>query len=123
MTGNKLALEEVRLALGKTMNARGYRKFSSQAREQALRYAHQRFEAGAKTSEVAAELGLIGWTLQRWLQQERRGAIAAAPTFVQLKVEPGPRREAVMHGPCGVWVSGLGPEGIAAVLRSLSCSA
>ena len=120
-----MAVEEVRRSLGDRRNARGFRLFSSEARVLALGYAHKRLGAGASSTEVASELGLVGWTLQRWLQQEQRGDAGQVEGFVQLKVKapPSPAAGVVVHGPCGVWVEGLEVEGIAQLIRSLSCSA
>lgn len=112
----------MRVALGERRNARGFRLFSSEARAQALGYAQKRLSAGASAREVAEELGLIGWTLQRWLQSEHRGDIKAVDGFVRLEVKSPSQQAPVVHGPCGVWVEGLEIEAIAALMRSLSCS-
>ncbi len=122
MTENELEAEEVRRALGERKNARGFRLFAKPAAALAVQYAKKRLSAGASAREVAGELGLIGWTLQRWLQREQRGDIKPSGSFVRLEVRPAPLQAAVVRGPCGVWVEGLGVEGIAALMRSLSCS-
>ncbi|MBK7857803.1 MAG: hypothetical protein IPJ65_04080 [Archangiaceae bacterium] len=64
-------VEEVRLALGGTRNARGFRKFyeRGEGRRDELR-AREDFR-GATAYEVAEELGINGWTMQRWLQNHR----------------------------------------------------
>ena len=122
MTENELAVEEVRRALGERTNARGFRLFSKSAAALAVQYAKKRLSGGASAREVAGELGLIGWTLQRWLQREQRGDIKPTGSFVRLEVTSVPPQAPVVHGPCGVRVEGLGLEGIAALMRSLSCS-
>lgn len=121
MTENELVVEGVRRALGEKTTARGYRVFSNEARERAVAYAQKRLSAGLSAREVAEELGLIGWTLQRWLQREQRGDIKPAGGFMKLEVKAVPSG-AVVRGPCGVWVEGLGVDGIATLLRRLSCS-
>ena len=125
MTENELMTEEVRRALGERTDARGFRIFPEGARQLAVAYAKKRIGSGASAVEVARELGLIGWTLQRWLQREQRGAIAGQGIkqmggFMKLEVKPMPS-VAVVRGAHGVWVEGLGVDGIAALLRSLSC--
>lgn len=121
MSEINLTLEEVRLALGNETNSRGYRVFSDEARAQAVAYAQARLLAGDSVADVSTKLGLIGWTLQRWLQKQRQPV--EEPGFVRLEVKRAAlKREPVLRGACGVWVEGLGLDGIAAVLRSLSCS-
>ncbi len=121
MTEKELAVEEVRLALGEKTNARGYRVFSREARRLAIAYAKKRQSAGASTKQISDELGLIGWTMQRWLQNEQREQLAVGVGFTRLEVK-AVVRSPVVHGPYGVWVEGLEVEGIAALMRSLSCS-
>jgi hypothetical protein len=108
--------------LGEKQNKRGFRVFSNTSKELAVAYAQKRLRAGATTKEVSDELGLNGWTLQRWLQRER-GARKANAGFTRVGVASATRVSAVVRGPCGVWVEGLGIDDIAALMRSLSCSA
>lgn len=122
MTENEQTAEEVRRALGEKKNGRGYRVFSSEARQLAIAYAKKRVTAGASTKEVSDELGLIGWTMQRWLQNEQRGHRNVSAGFARLEVK-AVLKSPVVRGPYGVWVEGLDVAGIAALLRSLSCSA
>lgn len=86
----------------------------------AVAYAKRQMGAGAEAREVAKELGLNGWTLQRWLQRKQRGDIKPAEGFMKLEVKGVPPA-GVVRGAHGVWVEGLGIDGIAALLRSLSC--
>ncbi len=108
--------------MGERRDGRGFRIFESGARERAVAYAKKRMGAGVKAGQVSNELGLIGWTLQRWLQRDGRGELAtASENFVRLEVKAQPQQGAVVRGACGVWVEGLEIEGIAALLRRLSC--
>ena len=123
MTENELVVEEVRRALGERTNARGFRVFSKPAAAMAVRYAQKRLGDGASAREVAAELGLIGWTLQRWLQREERGEIN--PGFALLEVKSRPSAEGarlVVFGPSGIRIEGLQIAEVAELLRRLSCS-
>lgn len=58
--------------------------FTSELRSDAVEYSMaRRAEAGLSTAAVAAELGLKGWTLQRWHQNERK-ARGDGTAFVEL---------------------------------------
>jgi hypothetical protein len=116
-------VEEVRLALGEKSNARGYRSFTSEAKGVATRFALQRIAEGATANQVAEELGLKGWTLQRWLQNHR-SAGEAPDEFHRVEVLPASVKKAVVvRGACGVSVEGLSVNDVAQLLRELSCSA
>jgi hypothetical protein len=87
-------------------------------------FALKRIEAGASAGEVADELGLKGWTLQRWLQHHRCQSEPRRDGFQQLEVTAvPPTRAVVVRGACGVSVEGLTVDEVARLLRELSCSA
>src|SRR5450631_2934195 len=100
-------VEEVRLALGEKTNARGYRSFTKEAKSAATTFALQRIEGGASANQVAEELGLKGWTLQRWLQNHR-GAERPGEEFHRVEVlPPQVKKMVVVRGACGLSVEGL----------------
>jgi hypothetical protein len=116
-------VEEVRLALGEKTNARGYRGFTCEAKKAATTFALKRMEEGATANHVAEELGLKGWTLQRWLQNHR-DAREPRDEFHRVEVLPARVKKAVVvRGACGVSVEGLTVTDVAQLLRELSCSA
>ena len=116
-------VEEVRLALGGKTNARGFRSFTNEAKSAATTFALSRIAEGATANQVAEQLGLNGWTLQRWLQNHR-GAERPRDEFHRVEVLPAQVKEAVVvRGACGVSVEGLSVKAIAQLLRELSCSA
>jgi transposase-like protein len=120
---NELTVDEVRRALGEKTNARGYRMFSEEGAGAAVRFALQRAESGVSAGRVAEELGLKGWTLQRWLQNFRRGDGRERKGFHRVDVKAAVPAKPVVHGACGVRVDGLSLDEIARLLRELSCSA
>jgi transposase-like protein len=123
MSETELTVDEVRRALSEKTNARGYRTFTKAAHATVVKFALTRIDAGASATEVADELGLKGWTLQRWLQNHRRQG-EAREGFQQLEVKESPtKRSLVVHGACGVTVDGLTLDEVARLLRELSCSA
>jgi transposase-like protein len=124
MNETELTVEEVRLALGENTNARGYRSFSSEGKVAAVTFALKRLEGGASSSEIADELGLKGWTLQRWLQHQRRSDGPQSEGFHRVEVKAPPKKKTVVvRGACGVSVEGLAVDDVARLLRELSCSA
>ena len=123
MNENKNAVEEVRRALGGNTNARGHRMFSKAAAALAVEYANERIANGASPAAVSEELGLNGWTLQRWLQRERQRG--DGERFVELKVKAAaaPSNRLTVCGPCGVRIEGIQLAEVAQLLQRLSCSA
>lgn len=121
MNENKPAVEEVRRALGEKVDARGYRDFTPEARKLAAEYALARIAAGASTLEAARELGMKGWTLQRWVQNHRRAASRVARGFRPVKVTSEAVTGLVVRGAHGVEVEGLSLETAARLLRELAC--
>ena len=123
MNENELTVDDVKRVLGERTNARGYRKFSEEGAMAAVKFALKRAEVGMSAVEVAEELGLKGWTLQRWIQNHRRGDGRERKGFHRVEVKAPLERKPVVHGACGVRVDGLSVDEIARLLRELSCSA
>jgi transposase-like protein len=124
MNETELTIEDVRRAMGESTNTRGYRTFTKAAHATVVKFALNRIEAGSSAGEVADELGLKGWTLQRWLQNHRRDGGPGVAGFQQLKVKDAPTKRAlVVRGACGVTIDGLTVDEVARLLRELSCSA
>jgi transposase len=129
MTETKL--EDVLAALRVGAKSGGLPQFTAAARGMAATYAKARMASGVKVDDVAAELKLNTWTLQRWLQRHARGEFEKGPGkqkagFARVKVrEPAPAAvgRLVVHGARGVRVEGLTLENIAALLERLGCSA
>lgn len=124
MNKTELTVEEVRLALGENTNARGYRSFTGEGKVAAVTFALKRLEGGVSSNAIADELGLKGWTLQRWLQHERRADGPRPEGFHRVEVKALPKKKTVVvRGACGVSVEGLAVDDVARLLRELSCSA
>lgn len=128
MTETKL--EDVVEQLGTNTKAGGHPRFSDGARLAAVEYATGRMAQGQLLEDVAAELKLNKWTLQKWLQRERRGDLKkqgdGKPGFARVKVKAradGVGARLVVHGAHGVRVEGLTLENIATLLERLGCSA
>lgn len=88
--------------------------------------------SGLKMEDVAEELKMNKWTLQRWLQRQGRGEFEKQPVatkagFSRVKVKArtsaAPSAQLVLHGAHGVRVEGLTLENIATLLERLGCSA
>ena len=85
---------------------------------------------GVRLEEVAVELKVKKWTLQKWLQRHGRGELEGqkgkSTRFARVKVKPGKEEtpsRLVVHGAHGVRVEGLTLENVAALLERLGCSA
>ncbi len=85
-------------------------------------FALKRIEAGASAGQIADELGLKGWTLQRWLQRHRQDGGGPLEGFHEVRVQATTTKKVVVHGVCGVSVDGLTVDDVAQLLRELSCS-
>lgn len=67
------------------MASNGKAMFTAELRRDAVEYSmSRRAETGESTAAVAAELGLKGWTLQRWHQNERKAKGGGAAGFVEV---------------------------------------
>ena len=81
--------KEELIELLKTARVRGSRRqFTAEMREKTLEYARGR---QASLTEVAEEVGIKGWTLQRWSQKERLaregGAAIQKPAMKFVRLE------------------------------------
>lgn len=86
MTSREELLEKLRRVEVKD----GRAKYGKELREEILKYSAPRVAAGVSQASIAAELGIKGWTLQRWHQNARRenGPVTKKPSFIRL--EPAP---------------------------------
>jgi transposase-like protein len=84
--------EELLARLGAVEIRGGKPKYSQELREATLEYASTRVAAGDSLNQVAGELGIKGWTLQRWSQNARRAARGGDPVRVSamsfVRLEP-----------------------------------
>ena len=61
------------------VNSKGRAMFSPELRRDVVEYSTAtQTETGAAPKDIAAELGLNGWTLQRWHQNARKGVVGGA---------------------------------------------
>jgi hypothetical protein len=65
MSGSRDAVQ-LRAALSSYREQKRYGKYPSELQERAVAYARERIRAGAKTAEIAAELGVYEATAHRW---------------------------------------------------------
>ena len=128
MTETKL--EEVMAELGTKTRGEGPQQFTASARLAAAKYARERMTSGERLEDVANELKVKKWTLQKWLQRQGRGnwegqKVKGAGRFERVKVRSAAPQSTrvVVHGAHGVRVEGLTLENIAALLERLGCSA
>jgi transposase-like protein len=63
----------------------GKAMFSPELRRDAVEYAKEQVKAsGASLGDIATELGLNGWTLMRWNQNERKARSGGGAAFVEV---------------------------------------
>lgn len=124
MNESELTTEDVRQRLGQKTDRRGYRVFTKEAEKAAVAFALRRLELGGRAEQIATELGLNGWTLQRWLQRHRRLAVdGGGRGFRKVEVVAKGVGQIVIYARCGVRIEGLGLDDTVEVLRKLSCLA
>lgn len=96
------------------------RRYSPTLRRQAVKYWLIRRQHGERLRDVAAALGVAGWSLHRWTRESprrprfRRIAVVAAPTPT-----PAPSSLAIVIGAMGPRVEGLDVESAARLLALL----
>ena len=112
-------LRTVRAAIGRHQSQRVRRniRFPDIVRRDALAYARQHRAAGATLHRIASDLGVATNTLDRWLKIDPEKKFR--PVSVRAtRPADGSKAALVLHGPGGVRVEGLDPEGVAAILRA-----
>lgn len=69
--------EELKSKMAAARNGRGKTRYSDELRREALEFAQRHMATGRALESIAQELGMSGWTLQRW-RQRSRGATSRA---------------------------------------------
>jgi transposase-like protein len=96
------------------------RRYGAELRELAVSYCSDRRQAGASVNEVAQELGVSGWTLNRWIQGMEKGA-----EFAKVEVESptdsilSSSARCVLVTPEGYRIEGLTVESAGQLVRVL----
>jgi hypothetical protein len=73
---------------------------------------------------LCGEIAIGEPTLRKLLEPGERRASRKKPAgFSRMKVVPPVQKAVSVRGPCGVVVEGLSLEGVAELMRRLSCSA
>lgn len=99
------------------------RRYSQQARTEALEVLTRRRREGRSYAQVAAEVGIHVSTLRAWQQSETAMvATKSSTTFCPVEVisTARPGRGHVVHGPRGVRVEDLTLDEVAELIRRLS---
>ncbi len=105
-------LREAIVALAPTKRAR---RFGSGLELRVVTHAQCRLAEGTSLTAIGKALDISEPTLTRFLRRARLTAL------VPVVVKPPPRPPLVLHGPCGVSVSG-DVEELAVLIARLSCS-
>ena len=59
-------------------------QFSPELKRDIMGYSTEQQASGRSQQNIAAELGMRGWTLNRWHQNERKGRASGGAGFVEL---------------------------------------
>lgn len=76
-------------------------QFGPELRRDIVEYAKEQQAAGHSKQAIAEELGMRGWTLDRWCQNERKLAGAEGAAFVEVIQEKRGRSSKVKAVPVG----------------------
>ena len=96
------------------------RRYGAELRKLAVTYCSERRQQGASVNEVAGELGINGWSLNRWIRGREKRA-----EFVKVEVESPTASNSSSADPCvlvtpeGYRIEGLTVEGAGQLLRVL----
>jgi len=96
------------------------RRYPESTRSRILDYARRRLDAGASVTTICTEVGVSHPTLSKLLADlpapMRRVRVAQSPT----PTAADRQLPLVVRGPSGIVVEGLGVEGVAELIRTLS---
>ena len=67
----------------------GHTRYPVELRREILEYSNGQRAQGRSQDEVAAELGVNGWTLKRWHQDERKPRSAKPTRFIEVSARRG----------------------------------
>ena len=65
----------------------GKKRYSTELRMKVIKYSRQRMSEGLSQNQIAEELGMNSWTLNRWHQNERKTdgmPVTTGPVFVDV---------------------------------------
>lgn len=112
--------EELREALAQADRSGLGRPYPEALRRAAVEYGRQREQQGASVGTVAAELGVSGPSLSRWLRkgQEAESGFRA----IELVAAPcgATATRVIVHGPRGLRIEGLTVLDVVTLLERLS---
>ena len=107
---------EIREAIAALATHKNARRFDAALEARIVAHVQRRLANGAGLAAVRKSLDISEPTLARFLGRARSSALVA------VQVRQPERAPLVLHGPCGVSVTG-GPDEIAALIVRLACSA
>ena len=95
-------------------------RYPGNLRRQALSYCSERQRQGGSLKKIAEELGIHGWSLNRWIREAKKKA-----EFVKVEVQPPSKPNPAATGSCvlvtpeGYRVEGLTLNGVGHLLQVL----
>ena len=89
------------------------RRYSRELRLEAVSYLNRRKRAGATLRDVAAELGVSGWSLSRWVRDSEKRA-GLVPVELSEREE---RTSPILVTPRGYRIEGLSEESLARLVE------
>lgn len=104
------------------------RRYPKRLQKRVVEYYRLRSSQGLSDKEIAAELGILWKTLQRWQKQTAQAPNSThAPVFEPVHIVDPPvdaatttRNTLVVRGPAGLCIEGLDLDGLAELVRRLS---
>lgn len=103
------------------------RRYTPELRARVLAWARGRRADGASVATLCGEIGIGEPTLRKLLEPELRRRPPKpkrnAAGFARMRLVAPAEKPLLVRGPCGVLVEGLSLEGVAELMRRLSCSA
>jgi transposase len=112
--------EELRRELAQADRSGVGRPYPEALRRAAVEYGRQRERQGASVGVVAAELGVSGVSLSRWLRKGQ--GVESGFRAIEVVAEPygATARRLVVHGPRGLRIEGLTVLDVVTLLERLS---
>src|SRR5258708_23879928 len=77
-------MEELKKRVETTTVSGGKLQFTAELRRDIMEYSAEQQTTGRSQQSIAAELGMKGWTLNRWHQNERKAKASVTSTFVDV---------------------------------------
>lgn len=106
---------DLRTEIESSRDGRGFARPKAELKKRIVAHVEQRRDVGETMEQIAADIGVAKSSLERWRRTRSAGR---RKKLVRVKVR-ATSSSAVVRGPCGLTIEGLGIEDLAELVRRL----